>query len=408
MAENEIADLVKLIEFEIRHLRSQEKRPGWNTWALLCTLGATLWLGLAEVEKHPVSINKVLFAFLVFSLSYYSITFLVNFFIPSQIKKGPLRFYITKMHFPYSRLPVFINILLYATLSLIVFFNPLLGQTSIKYWALAYCLFFLLAFFFFLILTLFEFPILTGQTSAYVIADVLLIFFSAAITFKLNMIFWSLQPTLPEVRVGVLAVVATTCITLLSTSTPQSPLLSTLTDVRRKLGLNQISYSDAKKQTEIALEGLQISDILQTQVDIILSNLRKVIAVEKSILQEFRSLSSTIPDFNNLSPEQRILRDSVIRSARSRLETILNLRDVNKQALKRLKKKLIFMGATKQARSEVGHFLDRLEAQVDEVKQISAIQTKEISKEISEMMDMLEPEKVSNGTQKPALLTNNT
>ncbi len=400
---SEVTELVKLIEFEISRLRSEEKQPGWNSWILLGALAGTLWLGLSELEKYALVPNRVFLAFLTFYLAYDSIQLLIGLLRPSGVQTPTLRFSITKVHLAPSRIGLLVKGILYAMLSYIAFFNPLVGPPLIRYGALAFCLFFSLSYLLILMLTAFDLPILSHPPLSPVIAAFSLLY-TAALTTGLIITLRSPGPTFPEIRVAALAVAVIICLNFLSRGLPHFPLLLTLIDVRRKLGLSQLDYSDARRQIEIALEGLQISDILQKEVDIILNNLREVTAVFKSLLGELRSLQSTIPNLNNLSPEQTILRDSVIKSAKSRLTDTLNLKDVDKLAMKRLRKKIIFVARPKQVRSEVHHFLDRLEAQIDESRGIASNQLKEIA----ELMNTLQPEKVSNGVKKTALPTDNT
>src|SRR5260370_28272671 len=71
--ETSFADMVKLLEFEIGHIRTEQSKPGWTKWALMGGLATTLWLLTLELEQKKIRGRHVIFLFLLLSLSYDSV-----------------------------------------------------------------------------------------------------------------------------------------------------------------------------------------------------------------------------------------------------------------------------------------------------------------------------------------------
>ena len=116
---------------------------------------------------------------------------------------------------------------------------------------------------------------------------------------SLNAIFNRPNVSMSEYRVGALLFGIGAIISLLSTSQPKTPLLGTLVGIRRSLALGQLDLDTARRQTEIALQGMTVSDALQSQLVSLLADLERggihLEAASKEIeafLNTFRSRGS--------------------------------------------------------------------------------------------------------------------
>jgi hypothetical protein len=255
-----ITRLIDLLEFEINKYSSEEKRPGWNTWALLIGFGTVCWLGLADLEKNALDTNRVLLSSVFFFLTLESVQFFISSF-SSRRSVGDLpRFVITKGYFAQPRLQLLIKAIQYAGLLAITSSNLLIYTGLTKYATYVVCISVIVLVLLGLGLSLAEFPISMAPTFKYsILLEAILIVVFAGITAGFGIMTFAWKPTFPEIRVSILAIVGITCLCLLSQSHQQPPLLSTLTDLRRKLGLDDISYNEAKRQAQIAFEGLGVS-----------------------------------------------------------------------------------------------------------------------------------------------------
>src|SRR5258707_5452739 len=51
------SDLIHLLEFEIKSVQEEDKKPGWTVWALTGSIASIIWLILKEIEGFPLLIS---------------------------------------------------------------------------------------------------------------------------------------------------------------------------------------------------------------------------------------------------------------------------------------------------------------------------------------------------------------
>ncbi len=78
----------------------------------------------------------------------------------------------------------------------------------------------------------------------------------------------------PDIRTGALLFIILILIGIFIKGAGGSPIRQSLIEIRRKFGLSQIEFESAKKQVEIAIAGLKISDVLQEKVNELLLYMR--------------------------------------------------------------------------------------------------------------------------------------
>jgi hypothetical protein len=111
-----------------------------------------------------------------------------------------------------------------------------------------------------------EFPISDAPPSLKLLVVLLLL--AAFLAIAVGRLVWTLSTTfgpadIPSVRLGGLIGVIVLLSNLLAQKQHRPPLLATLIDIRRLLVLDDLDDETARKQTDIALRGMSVSDILQ-------------------------------------------------------------------------------------------------------------------------------------------------
>jgi hypothetical protein len=384
LQDRRVERLVDLLEFEVGRIRSEQRRPGWTTWALLAAVATAGWLILSELDSQHVELSRVLFVSLVLFLLYDLIQLLVSVSAASPVREASdPRFRITRVLFSQSRLSMILDFTRYVALLLIAATNPLLTSGPARHVLYVYCSLMILSAALGMTLSFVDIPIPTSRPRQ-PIADVVLLLIYLALVMSTVGVIWRLASvgssvTIPEIRVAALVVAGLVCLSVLTRSHREFPFLSTLEDIRRRLGLDRIDYEGAKRQTEIALEGLGVSDLLQREADLILGRIRQLAGAERDSLQELRSLLSTLPDdLRNISDEKAALIDVVTRSVKSRNAEAQRSWESVKPALNRMKMKIALLSSFPPSYPDISSFLDRLEAEIDHTGELIKPQAIEI------------------------------
>lgn len=264
--------MIDMLEFEIGHVRSEESKPGWSKWALMGGIATTVWLLTQELEQNRVIGRRILFLFLSFSLAYEAVkqvSSVIFKVLPAQAKG---RFVVASSRFSHGRQLMLFEMVRYLSL-LVIAWRVAEGFMSRPY-RLVTIVFFgfnaLLVGMVFVI-SFVSFPIPEPSPEPRIInravRGILLISgLSATIVSVSWLLNDSLSFTIPEYRIGGLLFVISLILLLLAKGQPQTPLLETLVGIRRSLGLGQLDFDSARRQVEIALQGMTVSDVLQNDL----------------------------------------------------------------------------------------------------------------------------------------------
>jgi hypothetical protein len=292
--------LAKLLEFEIQRIQTESDRPGWTRWALLVSLSTCAWLALAEAKSETVDFSKALFLALALHLTYDLVILLSKLLTPRETGSGLTRFEKSNSLLGHGRLYFVTNVFRYGGLAAIAFFNPVIPSgwlTSTVYATvvLQSFVFVVLVGLSFLGLPVAQtFPNIRGTGAIFLI---LVAVFATAVGHLWSTLLMTF--TLAEVatmRLSGLLVVSAVLVSLLARERIRPPLLTTLLDIRRELALSNLEYETARKQTEIALKGMTVSDMYQEHGKRVLESLREAITHEETIRSQLRTLRSSLDD----------------------------------------------------------------------------------------------------------------
>lgn len=362
------------LDKEIDDILSSQKRQGWTTWAILGSIAATIWLLLDVLEKNgsEIDIKAVLILFLVFSVISHWLDLFIYTISPPQInsKNMPQRFLITNISIGANRVQLLIMIANYIGLILIATYFPISG-----WWPKIILLSFygIVAFIMTLLflMSFFKLPLLfpTSRPSGFAILPhifVLPLLFWSAISYYLAIIS-SKSINMFEYRTSILLFVISYLVALLSHGIRKTPMLYSLIDIRRDLAFNRIDIDTAIQQSDIAISGMQVSDIVQEEVRDLLQLIDKINIELAESLKRSKSIESILLKDSNteLLEDQKTVLKTMGFAEVQHSENIKKLVGEFKLHIRRLKKRfkwIVFV--SKNSESAINDIIGKIEAAV--------------------------------------------
>ncbi len=264
---SEIDRVIHFLEYEISNRRSEEKRPGWTTWAIFGAFATLLWLMFSVLGTNAsISWLNISYITLLLSVSFDFFYLFNKLFSFEGVKqsKSVRRFEILDI----SMMKFLVLLILRAGVLLLFlhWISPKLnGFFGFCCWA-----FLLLNFTAITIscaLFYLQIPIpVNPNPKAKLVFNIFLFLwlFSGGIAIfgLVNVIYLKvLVLSISEWQVGSIIFSLSLLILIISRTKPNSILLLRLDDIRQKLSLGQIDLNRAKKQIDLIIYGLALSDI---------------------------------------------------------------------------------------------------------------------------------------------------
>lgn len=327
--------LIELLEFEIKRIRAEESRPGWTRWALLGGLASAFWFLTLELERGAISWQNSLFFFLVLSIGYQS-TLCIRPLLHLFSAKSAPRARTLSQQFPRA-----FYVMLYESawdVVLLVIVSRLDPAVGLQYEVslfVFYILNILTALLASLVYPLFKYANMTtiafslgskrARASGRVTSILLLALGMFSVFGLISTLLDNVVVLAPaEYRVGGLLFASAYILRIIVRGQPESPLLDTLIELRRALGLGKIDFESAARQAEIALTGLSASEILQDDLGALLRDLEQInVCLETARKELLRA--SLLEDYRDRVEDQDILRQALIRSAESHVDEAVEL-----------------------------------------------------------------------------------
>jgi hypothetical protein len=269
-------DLVRLLEFEINHIRTEEARPGWSTWALIAGLATMLWLLSHELQESKPDIDHTLLVFLLVSITYDALKIFSKFLKDIPVGKG--RFVTIRAQLSPGRSRLMVDAARnVALIAIAVHLRGSLGRAA-EILIVLYYGFDTLADLLGLLLSYTDFTVpkqpQTPRLAMNVRIGGLALGCFAALGSAFAFSNFKMPPQ-PELRLGGLLFAIGIVVLLVTRSQPKTPLLETLVQIRRAVGLGQLDLDSARRQVDIALEGMNVSDVLQSRLVSLLADLER-------------------------------------------------------------------------------------------------------------------------------------
>jgi len=390
-------DLINLLEFEIVRMHQEDAKPGWTTWALVGSIATILWVALKELQDHAgkIELNHVLYCLVFFAVAWEALVDIKNMVLPWPTSRRVSRFWHSHAILGGARLQMLGYFLWYGCLLMVTIVLPIIPQ-KFAFWMAV------------IVLSSNVVAVLGGFTASYVsfpfsplvggkgamtvglvLKALIGIVLISALMGSLLSLPWSIS--VEEVKVGLLAFSESLLLLRLLELGTQNPFLSTLTDVRRLLGLGQIDYKVAKKQTEIALRGMDASEVLRPHIESILSMYRQIAVIQKAAFNELTALAACLPEGEvPLTDQQKTLMDSVLKSTDQKVDAacrlMVEVSDGFKRFDKRIKNLTIWFP---QASTDIQQSVKELREKLEEVSQEIIEPSKEIKNQMHRFQQLI-------------------
>ncbi len=254
---------------EIHAREVDEQKPGWTRWALIGALGTSAWLLAQELERLPLSWDRLAFFLLsafVFVHTISSVDRLLT--TSSRSRRHVTLFTLDILGYQVRRYSV-LEALFYLSLGAIAVCLIYPTPFAFKALFITLCTGQLLANVVVFGLSFTRFPIPTSQKPAHT-----LILGSAALL--LDLFFcWSivyitlhsyLLPSVHEIRAVALIGVSFWLLRMIVDAKAGNPLVESMREIRRSLFLGEIDERSAQQQFRIVLRGLPIAEYFRDQI----------------------------------------------------------------------------------------------------------------------------------------------
>jgi len=290
--------LINLINSEISQIESEQRRPGWTSWALLGALSSLTWLLVKHASLKSLDWQNV-------GLIFFTLTLTIEF-----IRGLCMIFTLQDGHTP--REPRFVSSPFYGASKL--YFLALIFQGSIllfisihlgrqiyiipRIFSWAVSIVFILIGIVALVLSYLKRPqsIYQKQSSS-IFAGIILAFLMIIVLAGYWGVLIRSVSGLDQsnLQTATLLVLILYVLILLANIPKQSPILPSLVSIRRDLSLDRIDASWAAKQLDVAFSGMQVEDLLQDYVQKILNCEASINDVLKQMMRTSEAIIKQIP-----------------------------------------------------------------------------------------------------------------
>lgn len=344
-SQNPDGSFLNYIDEEIKYIQDEIQKPGWTIWAVIGGLASLGWILLGIIEKQDFSVKFSLALVLLINYAYSSVSV---FFEKDLIPEGNSK----EKAIPFSDISKKMGILKAShilgiiRLVSIIYITYLLRKELGTWGSTIAYIYNGLRLFLALILPMLLQIVQTGYNFMQSNDKYRDYPFAAApppmptkLNFKTTLLmnlplltlsaylFWnSLQYslknmsylTIEDLRLASVIVGIYILLKLLTNTQTKNPILASLVEARRNYVMGRIDFSTTKKHVDIALSGLEISDVLQQEVSKLIAHIQNAetdLDITKTKIELLVKLES-----ENTEQENNILIDSVNDSILNHLE----------------------------------------------------------------------------------------
>jgi len=281
----EVDHVLRVLDFEIERVSSEQARPGWSLWALYGAMATVIWLLIEQTLSGLVDVSNTLHLFVAFSalMSARHLFLSLQSFGKSRSTSSPRFNWVGDAT---NRLEILLSFVKNSAVTLVALLVP--AGVVWYYRATAVSTYGIMAVLalFTLVISLFRFPI-SRQSPAVdsrigkLLAAGLWILSAGILTAIAYGYIFSLTTsprpvTASDIKTAGLIVVLPFLVRALTLEHAPRPLLVSLIETRRDLVFGQADLNAAIKRAEIAILGMNESDVLQLDISEILDSFEKV------------------------------------------------------------------------------------------------------------------------------------
>lgn len=399
--------LLALLDREIEENEAESKRPGWSVWAILSAMAGALWMLSSEVQQasqgHQIKWLDVALLGLLATLGYDGLKWIYEFLQDNPgADSADGRFVSLRLVGGNSRVYRLLLVARYFAVLLVgMWCSPELSQWArlciyvyYSFGTFRHALMFVGAFSKIIIPNKPQQGSRTkiGLAVTWGIGSIGLVTIGAGLYGVVVAVAQrgSLL-SISEVRIAFLVVVACQLGIALSKVHVPSPLVPRLREIRRKFVLGRLDVLIASQNTEIALIGLKLSDVLQEDIALVLRLHSQICEEHQIVANGSKELCSLLRDRTQLHDQGTL--KGLSKSIRERLEGAIRMHDRSAAVVKRLARrgKTLAMFAP-ASRQDFENVLDQIIASQKPVSQAVVASGQEVNR-LSAVLDELWPEK---------------
>lgn len=286
--------LISCLEFEIKRIEEEQKRPGWTKWVIAGTIATAFWLLIGEFEGHAHQLHPRNLCFLVLGIAIFwdwiiATRKLLLLGFPAPDHKA--RFFRSNL-LAVARPVLGAQMLGKLSLLTIAIFSPLLGKDWVGITICCLLTLRILSFIVLLLISYGQVPIPLEVRPKYRA----MVVWPNVVSWLLNfLLLLSLARTVvqssgnfsfSELRSSILINVIFSLIALFLSDNLAAPIVAVLIELRRRLGLRSISYQTAKRQTEVIIEGEDAEAAYRVDADAAIAKFDQLVAEIDTLLRE--------------------------------------------------------------------------------------------------------------------------
>jgi len=359
------SNLIKLLDSEINQIMAEQSKPGWNQWVLYGSIAAILWLLLQTTVSKNISFNSVSYYFIIFNFTYVSVVMTLNIFNKNKQVRSSI---ILTEDLLSNRTSILFEIF-FTFIIIGLIFN--IDNFVLEDRFLIFSYFMLIIYIAVLVLGLLKLPVPIGGNksmyfSAIVNAIILLLLLIVPVVLNLNEIIENViekhNYNMDNIKLSVLLFALVFLIRLISKSKNENILLYSLIDIRRNLILEKISIDNAFDQTDIAINGMKVSDVFKEDINSFLNSYNKYeLTINENIKKISVAKNELITD-SKMSSDKKALLKTIIESANNSVDDCfkgLELKKKYKKTSNKIKFLKMVSSSNKNIINELNSILDK-------------------------------------------------
>lgn len=357
----DLGPVLQVLDFEIERIRAEQRRPGWTMWAIYGAIASALWLLSEQIASGTTHLTNVLQLVVAFVLIVYLLEVLKMIAPESQRGGGPqVRF--RWFHHSTNRLVIGIDLLRAVSITLIA----LTITAGLRWYHITAALLIFggmtLLSLAILVATFFKFPVKTGalpivgwlsRTIAGLIWSGEISLFGWLAYAYIGAVRSSAEiVSLADVRIAALLVAMSVGLRIVANESLTSPLLLSLIETRRDLVFGHLDLDTAISNAEIAIAGMNESDVLQEDVQGIL---RSVEQIDKRVIKAARHVEEfkSLHDGTKLAPDERELAQMILNHGQAVIEYSRDFNEELEKQIKAFRRRLWFIEYSETSGSRI-------------------------------------------------------
>ncbi|MCX5847247.1 MAG: hypothetical protein NTW12_12975 [Deltaproteobacteria bacterium] len=388
---------VKYLDSEIIYLDKTLMRPGWTKWAIIGSIATVIWIIINRLDAGKYLIGNIVIITVSISLCI-DIYQIIKIFVPkinlplhekrfsfSTYVLGSNRAYLT-LHLMRASLVIIIIYLMSNIPSQItkysIYISNIMQGTAIL--SLILCSFFMLP------MPLYESKNMRSKSINFILL-VMLLCSIVGLWGLIELLRVSRDSiSIEDIQIPFLVYAIYYLFMLLTYCSQEYPLINKLVNIKRFLVFNKISLEDARKQAEIAITGLKISEIFQDIINEIISDFQLFNECVDKLSMKFETSNDLLSEpetdvkIRNLDIVKTSATDYEAKTLMKNADRLID--DISIKVKKFHFTTDFVVGVDKNMSNDINNVLN----QITEIMEVSGLRFKQLKQKIEDFYKVLE------------------